>query len=301
MLELLIPAGAFLFGAMIGSFLNVVIYRLPRSDEGLSVSTPRLSVCPRCKTTIRGYDNVPLVSYFVLAGKCRSCKAPIPFRYFFVELLTATLFAVVALRFEGDWPLAAVYALLTAALIAVTFIDVDFRIIPDKIDLPGMALAPAVSALVPALHGYGPLSGSQGDLAPLGLALENQRLMAALSSGFGILVGAGIIYAIGLLGSLVFRKEAMGFGDVKLLGMIGGFLGWKGVLLVLLLACLAGSVVGIIVKLVTRDSYIPFGPFLSVGALGVILGRSEIIELIFVRYPKLVSGLIGPVGILMIR
>ncbi len=289
-IEILVPAIAFVFGAIIGSFLNVVIYRLPRADEGLSISHPRLSLCPQCKATIRGYDNIPLLSYFILKGRCRACRAKIPLRYFVVELLTASLFAYLAVLYQPHWALAAVYAALTAALIAVTFIDIDLMIIPDKIDIPGMVLAPAISAALPALH-------QNGDLASLGLSIGSPHLAAAVSSGLGIAVGAGIIWLIALAAEGVLallrrlrwteKTEAMGFGDVKLLGMIGGFLGWKGVLLTLLLACFAGSAIGIVLRLVTKDSYIPFGPFLSLGALGVILWRAEVVHFIFDVWPRL--------------
>jgi leader peptidase (prepilin peptidase)/N-methyltransferase len=295
--ETLAPPFAFALGAVIGSFLNVVIYRLPRAEEGLTVAYPAQSFCPQCKEPIRGYDNVPIISYFVLAGKCRKCKAKIPLRYFFVELFTATLFALLAIRHEPHYALAAVYAAVTAALIACTFIDIDLQIIPDKIDIPGMVLAPLASALVPTLHGRVDANGvwTFRDLGVHVLSLNvdvpvplgEPRLAAALSSVVGIAAGAGVIWVIGVLGSVVFRKEAMGFGDVKLLGMIGGFIGWKGVLIALLLACFAGAVIGVIVKLATKDPYIPFGPFLSLGALCMMAARAEVEHVIYVWYPGL--------------
>jgi len=287
------PGIAFCLGAIFGSFLNVVIYRLPRDDEGLSVSYPAQSFCPQCKEPIRGTDNIPILAYFLLAGKCRKCKAKIPFRYFFVELMTAVLFTVLALRHEPDYALAAVYAALTAALIACTFIDIDLRIIPDKIDIPGMYLAPVLSALVPSMHLHQPLDPtlprSFTDLALFGIPVPwgEPRVAAALSSVIGIVVGAGVIWLVGWLGSKAFKKEAMGFGDVKLLGMIGGFLGWQGVLLALLLGCFVGAFIGIIVKLATEDPYIPFGPFLSLGALAIMLARNDIVWVIFEWYPRL--------------
>jgi leader peptidase (prepilin peptidase)/N-methyltransferase len=285
-----ILAGAFTLGAVIGSFLNVVIFRLPREDEGLTVTWPRLSICPECRTTIPWYDNIPLVSYFVLLGRCRACRKQIPLRYFGVELLTASLFCFLAWRLLLPDPaldraaLFAVQALLVAALVAVTFIDIDFRIIPDKIDIPGMLLAPVASALVPALH------LGRGDLETLGIAAvdpaASPRLYAALASVLGIAVGGGIIWLIGILGTIAFKKDAMGFGDVKLLAMIGGYVGWKGVLLALFVGCLAGSVIGIVVRLATKDPYIPFGPFLSLGALVVILWYSEVVALVFEGIPR---------------
>ncbi len=312
--ELFVPGAAFAFGACIGSFLNVVIYRLPRAEEGLTIAYPRLSLCPQCKATIHGYDNIPLLSYFVLAGKCRACRAPIPLRYFFVELLTATLFAYLAFRFAPAWGLLVAYAGFTAALISCTFIDIDLRIIPDKIDIPGMLLAPVAAGLVPALHRHGselPGAGTFTDLELLmkldfiasrvgPLSAIDPRLAAVASSLLGIAVGAGIIYAIGMTGDLVLavlrrlkwteKDESMGFGDVKLMGMIGGFVGVVGVLLALLIACVAGSVIGIVLKRITKDSYIPFGPFLALGALAVVLWRPEIVHFLTETYPKWVTG-----------
>ena len=292
-IELFVPAFAFAFGAIIGSFLNVVIYRLPRAAEGLSISHPRLSLCPRCGTTIRGYDNIPLLSYFILAAKCRACRAPIPIRYFLIELMTACLFGGLALRYQPEWPVIAVYALLTAALISVSFIDIDLTIIPDRISIPGMLLAPLVSAAFPELHQHagGDVGvGGFGDLATLHLAIAEPHLAAAVASLVGVVAGAAVIWLIGLAGTLMFRKEAMGFGDVKLFGMIGGYLGWKGMLIALLLACFAGAAVGIVKLVATRDSYIPFGPFLSLGAVLVMLWRAEIVHFILVDYPGLVRG-----------
>jgi leader peptidase (prepilin peptidase)/N-methyltransferase len=313
-LEVFVPAAAFCFGATIGSFLNVVIYRLPRMNlapeeleelkrrgedvplpEGLSVAYPRRSFCPKCREQIAGYDNIPLVSYFVLAGKCRKCRSPIPLRYFGVELLTATLFAVSFARFAPDLALSAVYALLAAAFVAITFIDIDFQIIPDRIDIPGMIIAPVISFLVPQIHRHG-RAGTFDDLATLGITLENPAVAALASSVLGIVAGAGIIRLIGILGKLAFRKEAMGYGDVKLYGMIGGFIGWMGVLIGLMVACIAGSVIGIAIKVSARirgaedDSYIPFGPFLALGALAMIFFRSEILFFLTVTWPNLLQG-----------
>jgi leader peptidase (prepilin peptidase)/N-methyltransferase len=289
-----IPSAAFALGAIIGSFLNVVIYRLPRANQGLSLTHPRLSLCPACGATIRWYDNIPLVSYFLLLGRCRACRTKIPLRYFGVELLTASLFAVLAIRFLGDAMtperagLFAVYAALLASFVAVTFIDVEHLIIPDAIDIPGMVLAPALSAVLPALHlGHGDLETLR--IHALDPALE-PRLYAVLASLLGLVVGGGVIWLIGVVGSAIARKEAMGFGDVKLLAMIGGYLGWKGAIFSLLLASFAGSILGIPIKLATRESHIPFGPFLVLGAALVIFFRHEIVTFIFVTYPEWIHG-----------
>ncbi len=305
--ELVFAGGAFAFGAAVGSFLNVVIHRLPRADEGLSVSEPKRSFCPHCRTQLRWYDNIPLVSWLLLGARCRYCKQPIAFRYFGIELLTAALFTLVAyerliLPPEPQVGLALVQALLLAAMVAVTWIDIDHFIIPDRIDKPGMALAPVVSFLVPALHPAVRSFGGyrfDGDLQLLcswahalgigdGVCALSPRLAAACSSLIGIAFGFALIWTIRFLGTLAFRKEAMGFGDVKYMGMLGGFLGWSGVLLTLGIAVIAGAVIGVIMKLVTRDPYVPFGPFLSLGAAATLLFHDALLWILLVWYPSLV-------------
>jgi leader peptidase (prepilin peptidase)/N-methyltransferase len=304
--DIVIMAIAFAFGAAIGSFLNVVIYRLPREDEGLSLTRPKLSFCPQCKEQIRWYDNVPLLGYLWLAGRCRACKVQIPLRYFCIELLTAALFVMTAYFTvveplnTGGQPsvgLCVIFCGLIASMVAVTFIDLDHQIIPDKIDKPGMALSVVSSLLVPALHlGNGDLdtlvavaNRFGGSVAPA-FGLTSPHAISLVSCLLGMIVGAGVIYSIGVLGKLAFKKDAMGFGDVKYMGMLGGFLGWKGVLLTLLVACLVGSVIGIAVKLIAGNSHIPFGPFLSLGALIVIFWREPLMWGLFVWYPAYVRG-----------
>ncbi|RME75639.1 MAG: prepilin peptidase [Planctomycetota bacterium] len=305
--EVLFAGGAFVLGAAVGSFLNVVIYRLPREDEGLSVARPRRSFCPSCRSTLRWYENIPLVSWLLQAGRCRHCREPIPLRYFGIELLTATLFTIVAYKDlvlvdPPRWGLAAVSAALLAAMVAVTWIDLDHMIIPDRIDKPAMLLAPFVSYLVPALHpavrAYGQYR-FDGDItilvgwaAALGwgdgrLGLD-PRMAAAVSSLVGIAFGLALIWTIRALGSLAFRKEAMGLGDVKYMGMLGGYLGWTGVLLTLGVAVIAGALIGIVMKLFTREPYVPFGPFLSLGGAVTLLAREPLLWGLLVWYPSLV-------------
>ncbi len=335
---------AFLFGASIGSFLNVCIYRLPRT--GLSVSRPRRSFCPTCGTAIQAKDNVPLVSWLRLGGRCRACRAPISSRYFLVELFTGVVFVFLAQRYllplETSSPaLFLVLAVLVSALIVASFIDLELRIIPDAITIRGMMVAPVVALLVPALHpdgaktwigkGLGALSARLGAAAlprpgnfglcaiavvagALGVALgvlgyslyqrvvrpgaprrmadgllggalggmvagvsvvgllrpewlENARVYSFSAALAGMLVGSAFVLFIGIVGSRVFRKPAMGFGDVKLMGLLGAFAGWDGVLAGFFLACFLGSVIGVIVILRSKSRTIPFGPFLASGAL----------------------------------
>jgi len=248
----------FVFGACIGSFLNVCIYRMPRGE---SIVYPG-SRCPECKRHIAWRDNIPLWSFVNLRRRCRSCGVEFSYRYFLVELLTAGLF-VFLLHFYGMTVQFFVYSALFASLIAVTFIDIDFKEIPDSISISGIVMGAFLSLLFPFLHG------------------ANSALMGLLTSMKGILVGGGIIYATAILGKIAFKKDAMGGGDVKLLAMIGAFLGWKLVLLTFFLAPFFGAIFGIAVKLKTGESEIPYGPFLSMAAFIALLWGENIIRTIY--------------------
>jgi len=270
-----------LFGLALGSFLNVVIYRLPRKCD--SVLRGR-SFCPQCLKRIAWYDNIPLLSYVILRAKCRHCGARISPRYFLVELLTGGLFVFLAYRFLLDnsgagafaetWPLFLIYGGLTAALIACTFIDIRLRIIPDEIDKPFIVIGPVVSFIYPALHKSTTEHFIWREQIMDWPMADN--LVGLFCSVFGILVGAGIIICVGIFGKALFKKEAMGFGDVKFLAMIGGFVGWDMTLLAFLMACFLGAVIGLVMMIVTKDHYMPFGPYLALGAAAVILFRDVI-------------------------
>lgn len=246
------------FGACVGSFLNVCIYRIPRDE---SVITPR-SHCPHCGAMIPWYLNVPVVSWLALRGKCASCKGPIAFRYTLVELLTAMLFLAVFMKWAAPAamhmlpiPHAAVipiYWVFLAGLVLGTFVDFEHFIIPDSVTIGGMAAGPVFSALVPVLHS------------------REVWWEGLLSSGIGLAVGFGILFAIAWIGEKAFKKEAMGFGDVKLMGAIGAFLGWKAVLFTVFASSVLGSIVGVLLIAfggVKLQSRIPFGPYISAGAL----------------------------------
>jgi leader peptidase (prepilin peptidase)/N-methyltransferase len=246
------------FGACVGSFLNVCIYRIPRDE---SVVTPR-SHCPHCGTLIPWYLNIPVASWLCLRGKCASCKGPIAFRYTLVELLTALLFLAVFMKWAAPQamhmpPIAhplivPVLWLFLAGLVLGTFVDFEHFIIPDSVTIGGMAAGPLLSALVPSLHAH---------------ALWWQSLA---SSVIGLAAGFGLLYAVGWLGEKAFKKEAMGFGDVKLMGAIGAFLGWKAVFFTVFMSSLLGSVSGLLLIAfggVKMQSRIPFGPYLSAAAL----------------------------------
>lgn len=274
-----------IFGLTIGSFLNVCIFRLPRNC--MSVVKPR-SRCPKCLTWIAWFDNLPVLSWCVLGGKCRHCRNPISVRYTLVELLTGGLFLIAghrALYQVPDPGLAqavgfAVEASLVGALIVCTFIDLEFRILPDEITIWGTGVALAVSAAFPSLHGWSTPVPAGMEISRayhwtpghgLPWDLPEAHLASLAASAAGAAAGAGAIWIVGVLGKLVFRKDAMGFGDVKYMAMIGAVLGWRGVLLTFVLACVAGSVYGIgKYAAVRRMGYVPFGPFLSLGALAML-------------------------------
>ncbi|MCC7137926.1 MAG: prepilin peptidase [Planctomycetes bacterium] len=220
-----------IFGACIGSFCNVVVWRLPRGE---SVAKGR-SHCPRCGHLIRWHDNVPVLAWLMLRGRCRDCRAPISARYPFVEALTAALFVLSALAFP--WPAAlgpqVVVSLVLAALVCVAFVDIDRREIPDAITKPGIAVGLLCALLVPEMHS-----------ATFLTELANRRLAAVLEGAAGAATGALVLLVVRWVGHAVAGKEAMGLGDVKLLAMVGAFSGPVETLLVLLVASVAGSVLG---------------------------------------------------------
>lgn len=215
------PAVAFLAGACVGSFLNVVIHRVPKGE---SIVTPG-SHCG-CGQPIRWYDNLPILSWIILRGRARCCGRPFSVRYPFVELLTASLFLICWLKFSPA--VAACGAVMLGCLVAATFIDLDHLIIPDVFTI-GLAVTGVVlSVLVPALHGF------QGDL----FVFDSFR--SGVASVKGMLIGSGLVLWIALLAEVVLKKEAMGFGDVKFVGAIGAFCGWPGAVF----AVFGGAIVG---------------------------------------------------------
>ncbi|MEC9476457.1 MAG: prepilin peptidase [Planctomycetota bacterium] len=335
------------FGAIVGSFLNVCIYRIP--IEGLKVNHPRGSFCPSCKAPVRWYDNVPVLAWIWLKGRCRDCSAGISVRYPLVEAFTSAMFLLAAYRFGGDilgsesvlaetfevsqfLVLLGIWAWISI-LIVVSGIDFDHRIIPDRLSIPATCLVLLLSPWNPTILEPAAAVGSDSLVAALGavdLGIAVLIGAAALGIGFqrlvpnwegnrrklsesvlayvvgGLLgivalhslldhldpvpgsliriraslagagIGAGVIYAIGKIGSIVFRKPAMGFGDVKWMGLLGATLGPLPILFSFLIACLLGSIIGIWVRVKRGSSYIPFGPFLSAGAISMLLMRPEL-------------------------
>ena len=230
----------FAWGSMLGSFLNVCIYRLPREQ---SVVRPR-SRCPGCERPIAWYDNVPLLSFALLRAKCRHCRKPISWRYPVVEALTGLATVGVLHRFGAN-ATGVIYVAFVAALIAASFVDLEFQIIPDEISVGGLAVGLALSALVPALHG------------------TDSHLVSLGRSVLGVLAGGGILYGTAMIGDFIFRKESMGGGDIKLLAMAGAVLGWKPVLVTFFTAPILALIPGLFVLAFKKSHIIPYGPFLS--------------------------------------
>lgn len=232
------PAAAFVFGACIGSFLNVCIYRIP---AGKSVVRPG-SHCA-CGQPIRWHDNIPVLSWLLLRGRARCCGRPFSVRYPSIELLTALLFLVCALEFG---PAKAFCAMLfVAMLVTASFIDIDHMIIPDRFSIGGTVIGVVLALAFPALHGHA---------IPAHLDPTLGRMIAGIQSGtdaiLGCFVGSALVLWIGLLAEKILRKEAMGFGDVKLLGCIGAFVGWQGAVF----SVFGGAVLGVIATLL----WLPF-------------------------------------------
>ncbi len=249
---------AFIFGSIVGSFLNVCIYRLPK---GRSVVVPG-SYCPNCTAAIHWYDNIPILGYIFLGGRARCCKAKISIRYFIVEIFTASIFLVLFSTF-GLTPKFFAYAVMVSGLIVATFVDFEIQEIPDEVSIGGLGLGLALAVTFPSILN------------------ETTRLNGFLNSILGALAGGGMIYVMGMLGEFAFKKEAMGGGDVKLLAMVGAFIGWKLVLLTFFLAPVFGSVVGIILKIRHGRDIIPYGPYLSLAAVCSIFFGEKILRMLF--------------------
>ncbi len=240
---------ALLFGAMIGSFLNVVILRLPTDDE--SIVFPA-SHCPRCQKVLAWYENIPILSFLFLRGRCGHCHEKISLQYPVVELCMALLSAAIVHRF-GLTITAAGYFLFCAALVVIIWIDLKHQIIPDVISLPGIVLGLIFSLVSPALSWQDSL--------------------------IGLLVGGGVLYAIALFYFLWRKQEGMGGGDIKLLAMVGAFLGWQALPFVIFASSLSGSIIGILVMITQgkgAKTRIPFGPFLSLAALGYLFFSEQV-------------------------
>ncbi|NWF51720.1 MAG: prepilin peptidase [Nitrospirae bacterium] len=257
----------FIFGLVIGSFLNVCIYRIPRK---LSITIPS-SRCPSCKTPIKPWDNIPVLSYLLLGGRCRSCNTKISLRYPFIEFLNGLFYISILWKFGIGWH-TLIYSLFLSSLIVITFIDLDFQIIPDIITLPGIPLGILAGAFL------------------LPDPFLRSSILGIKKSFLGAFTGFLLFYLIAISGSAIFKKEAMGGGDIKMMAMVGALSGWKGVFFTTFFGSLAGTIIGIFTMLSKgnpKDTKIPFGPFLALGALITLFFGQEILSyyiLLFQRY-----------------
>ena len=270
----------FCLGLCVGSFLNVCIYRLPRE---MSLVRPG-SHCPSCNEPIAWYDNIPVLSWVSLGGLCRRCGVLISARYVLVELLTGAVFVWIYAMHRSGAPGAALetiprlgaYVVLASALIVSSFVDIERMVIPDEISIGGMYIGPVLCAIWPRI-----IVVDSGDavlakwlLRTAGVSFS-PHLTGFAASIIGMAIGAAVVYAAAILGKALFRKEAMGFGDVKFMGMVGAFIGWYAAV-AFLVACMFGAVVGIVLLIGRRDTHIPFGPYLAAGTLTLMLHREEV-------------------------
>ncbi len=243
-------------GASIGSFLNVLICRMP---EGHSVVSPP-SHCPKCEHALRFYDNIPVVSYIILKGRCRDCKTKISLRYPLVEVLTAVMSVLIFWKFGLTLQYLSVFV-FCCSLIVITFIDLDHQIIPDVITLPGI---PVFSLIAVFFMG-----------------------VPWLEVVLGVFIGGGCLYMVAVGYELITGREGMGGGDIKLLAMLGGFLGWKSIFFIVFVSSFLGALVGVSMMIAKgRDMKyaVPFGPFLSMAAVAYLFFGREVTMLFFLQY-----------------
>jgi leader peptidase (prepilin peptidase) / N-methyltransferase len=239
-------------GAIVGSFLNVLICRLPKNENFV---TGR-SHCPGCQALIRWYDNIPLVSFIILRGRCRKCKMAISWQYPLVELLTAGFF-LLAFRLYGLSPQTAIVSVFFSLLLVVTVIDFRLYIIPDRITITGMILGLAAAFVSPVVK--------------------------PLDAAIGLIAGGASLYLLAVVGDFLFKKESLGGGDIKLAAMLGAFLGWKNIILIFFGAALLGLIYALIYMIFSRrlreSRMIPFGPFLSMAAIIALFFGNYIVNL----------------------
>lgn len=265
----------FAIGAVIGSFLNVVIHRVPHEE---SIVFPN-SACPKCQAKIKGYDNIPILSWLILGGKCRNCKNAISPRYPAVELLTALMFVLFFWRFDLT-PILPVYLVFAAAIISLIFIDAEHMILPNAITYPGIVFTFLVRGIFPVFFGAAYFTDlSYAPLAKMAYPVWAVSLIGAL---LGALAGGGTLWLIGKLWKVLRGIEGMGLGDVKMMLAVGALLGWRQTIVALALSVTSGAVGGIIFMIVKREkdiqTQIPFGIFLGVGSIAAALFGDAIIH-----------------------
>lgn len=261
-----------LIGLAIGSFLNVCISRMPHSE---SVVHPR-SRCPQCRKQIAGYDNIPVLSYLLLGGRCRHCKKSISVRYPLTEALTGLISALIYFKYGLGLEFA-VYLVFSAALIVLAFIDADHRILPDPITLNGVWIGLLLSLVI-----FIPGPFVARALQYTGFSFPSDRLVSFTASLVGALVGGGILWVVGEAYFRIRGVEGMGFGDVKMMAMVGAFLGTPRTVFTIMAGSLLGSVIGLILMRFggkDKEYELPFGTFLSLGAIVALLYGDTLIEL----------------------
>ncbi len=251
MTDIMLKIYVFGIGAVIGSFLNVLICRIPKNENFI---TGR-SRCPRCGAQIRWFDNVPIVSFLILWGKCRDCRAPISWRYPLVELLTAAFF-LLAFTLYGISAQAVIVSIFFCLLMVVTAIDFQLYVIPDKITITGMILGLAASFVNP--------------------------MVKPLDALIGLVAGGASLYLLAIVGDFLFKKESLGGGDIKLAAMLGAFQGWRNIIIIFFGAAVLGLLYALIYMIFSsrmrRDRMIPFGPFLSLAALIALFFGNHLIN-----------------------
>lgn len=256
---------AFVFGLAVGSFLNVVIYRLPRR---IDVARPR-SFCPHCGEPIPWYRNIPLLTWLVQRGRCAECAGSIPVRYPLVELATGVVLAAAVWRWGVSWS-AVVSAVFACAMLVLAVVDLEFRILPNAITVPGIAAGLLASLVDPRVR--------------------------FVDAAIGAVVGGGLLYGVAWLYLAARGREGMGMGDVKMIAMVGAFLGWQGALLTVFLGALLGSVAGVAVLAVRRgewDTELPFGTFLALGAVLVDWAGPQLVDWYWWAGERLAEGIVG--------
>lgn len=257
-MPMLVLIAVAIFGLILGSFLNVCIYRLPRGE---SIVAPR-SRCPACRRQLTWYENIPLLSYFALRGRCRYCGRTISPRYFLVEGLTAVLSVAVWIRFPNPLAYVGYFVLLSAPLLVITFIDLDHFLIPDVITIPGIFLGVGV-------HYF---------LNP------HPWMVPLLESLLGILLGGGSLWLLSWLYEKWRGRIGLGLGDVKLAAMLGAFLGWRAVIFILFVSSIVGTLVGLVIIIAGRRRLtqpLPYGPFLALAAWTYLFVGPELLSWYF--------------------
>lgn len=255
-----------LLGACFGSFASVLVWRIPRGE---SISRPR-SHCPSCNSLIPWYCNIPVLSWIALRGKCIRCKGAISARYPAMEIICAALFLAVFRTYQDSPVLMFFFFAIVVALLYGSFVDIDHYILPDSVTIGLAAAGAAVSMLCPELHG------------------EDSRLLSLLRCAAGYSTGFGLLFLVSAIGKIAYKRDAMGFGDVKLMGAVGAIFGWKAVIFTVFASSLAGSAAGLVLMALKRrgmKGMIPYGPFIAIGAILWMLCGEKLLD----GYVRLVS------------